>query len=162
MANFTSHTSGPSNFTFYIAATQENNEMTISNAINVQFTATGMPLDDITSPSVIIERPLEESVVYGMIEINGTATDDSCLQKVKLYIDNNLVDTLNLGSYSVSHFTFNFDTTTIENGATAILIKVFDSLGNISNQSLTVYVNNFVHDVVVTDLTPSSNSSESR
>lgn len=156
VANFTGHASGPSNFTFYIVATQKNNETVISNAINVQFTSTGIPLDDTTSPSVMIERPLEESVMYGMIEINGTATDDSCLQKAELYINNNLVDTLNFSSYSLSYFTFNFNTTTIENGATEILLKVFDSTGNTGNQSLTVYVNNFVHDVVITDLTPSS------
>lgn len=154
--NFTSHASGASKFIFLITAEEENGDVATPEIIEVEFTASGSPSDDTEAPKVYVERPLEESVVYGMIEINGTAADDACLQKVELYSGNNLVDTLNLASYSVSYFTFHFNTTTLENGATEILLKVFDSTGNTSNQSLTVYVNNFVHDVVVTDLTPSS------
>ncbi|MDH7563784.1 MAG: Ig-like domain-containing protein [Candidatus Bathyarchaeota archaeon] len=155
--NFISHASGASKFIFLVTAEEENGDTATPVIIEVEFTASGSPSDDTEAPKVYVERPLEESVVYGTIEINGTATDDSCLQKLELHIGDNLVDTLNIGFYSVSYFAFNFNTTTIENGAIEILIKVFDSTGNTSNQSLTVYVNNFIHDVVVTDLTPSSN-----
>ena len=155
--HFTSHASGASKFIFLITAEEENGDAATPEIIEVEFTASGSPSDDTEAPKIYVERPLEENVVYDMIEINGTATDDSCLQKVELYIDSNLADTLNLGSYSVSYFAFNFNLTTIENGATEILIRVFDSAGNTSNQSLTVYVNNFIHEVVVTDVTPSSN-----
>jgi parallel beta-helix repeat protein len=154
--NFTSHASGASKFIFLITAEEENGDAATPEIIEVGFTASGFPSDDTEVPKVYVERPLEESVVYGTIKINGTATDDSCLQKVELYIDSNLANTLNLEPYSVSYFTFNLNTTTLENGATEILLKVFDSTGNTSNQSLTVYVNNFVHDVVITDLTTSS------
>jgi len=155
--NFTSHASGASKFIFLITAEEENGDAATPEIIEVEFTALGSPSDDNEAPKIYVERPLEENVVYGTIEINGTATDDSCLQKVELYIDSNLADTINLGSHSVSYFAFNFNTTTIENGATKILIRVFDSAGNTSNQSLTVYVNNFIHDLVATDVTPSSN-----
>jgi hypothetical protein len=154
--NFTSHASGASKFIFLITAEEETGAIATPEIIEVEFTASGAPSDDTQAPKIYVERPLEESVVYGMIQINGTVADDSCLQKVELYIGNNLVDTLNLEPCSVSYFTLNFNTTILENGATQILLKVFDSKGNTSNQSLTVYINNFVHDVVVTDLTPSS------
>ncbi|MBX5326896.1 MAG: right-handed parallel beta-helix repeat-containing protein [Candidatus Bathyarchaeia archaeon] len=154
--NFTSHASGASKFIFLITAEEENGDTATLEILEVEFTASGLPADDAEAPKVYVERPLEESVVYGTIKINGTATDDSCLQKVELYIDSNLVDTLNLGSYSVSYFAFNFNTTSLKNGVTQILVKVFDGSGNTSNQSITVYVHNFVHDVVVTDLKPSS------
>ncbi|MEM3577911.1 MAG: NosD domain-containing protein [Candidatus Bathyarchaeia archaeon] len=155
--NFTSHASGVSKFIFLIMAEEENGDAATPEIIEVEFTASGFPSDDTELPKVYVERPLEESVVYGTIKINGTATDNLCLQKMELYIDSNLVDTLDLSSYSVSYFSFNFNTTTLENGATEILVKVYDSTGNTSNQSLTVYVNNFIHDAVVTNLTPSSN-----
>jgi parallel beta-helix repeat protein len=155
--NFTSHASGSSKFIFLITAEEENGAVATPEIIEVEFTASGSPSDDTEVPKVYVERPLEESVVYDMIEINGTVTDDSCLQKVELYVDNKLVDTVYLQPYSVSYFTLNLNTTALENRATEILIRVFDSAGNTSNQSLTVYVNNFIHDVVATDVTPSSN-----
>jgi parallel beta-helix repeat protein len=154
--NFTSHASGASKFIFLITAEEENGDAATPEIIEVEFTASGSPSDDTEAPKVYVERPLEESVVYDMIEINGTVTDDSCLQKVELYVDNKLVDTVYLHPYSVSYFTLNLNTTALENRVTEILVKVFDSTGNSNNQSLTVYVNNFVHDVVITDITPSS------
>jgi hypothetical protein len=154
--NFTSHASGASKFIFFITAEEENGDVATPEIIEVEFTASGSPSDDTEAPKIYVERPLEESVVYGMIEINGTITDDSCLQKVELYVCNKLVDTVYLQPCSVSYFTLNLNTTALENRATEILVKVFDSTGNSNNQSLTVYVNNLVHDVVITDITPSS------
>lgn len=155
--NFTNHAIGPSNFIFYIAATQDNDD-TIQDAINVEFTLTGMPSNDTISPSVMIERPLEESVVHDTIQVNGTATDNACLKKAELYVNDNLYDSINLKPTSTSYFQFNLDTTTLGNGAQNITVKATDTSDNSANQTLTIYVNNFVHDIAMTDLTPSETS----
>jgi hypothetical protein len=153
--NFTSHASGLSNFTFFITAVQNNNDTAVSSPVSIEFTQTGLLPNDIISPSAIIERPLEESVVHGNIEINGTAIDDVCLKKAELYLDGSLIDTVDVKPTTTSYFEFNLDTTTLANGAKYITVKAYDTSGNVGNQTITFYVNNFVHDVAITALTSS-------
>jgi hypothetical protein len=109
---------------------------------------------------VNVERPLEETVVHNVICVNGSVSDDACVEKVELYVDDNLYDTLDLQPYSTSYFEFNLNTAMLANGARNILVKAFDASDNSANQSLTVYVNNFVHDVIVTDITPSETTAD--
>jgi hypothetical protein len=154
-ANFTSHASGPCNFTFYITATQDNNDTAVPPIVNVEFTSTGMPSNDTTSPSMILERPLEESVVHGTVQVNGTATDDACLEKAELYLDHNLADSVNLQLTSTCYFEFSLDTTILANGARNVTVTAYDTSGNVGNQTITIYVHNFVHDVAVTALASS-------
>jgi hypothetical protein len=156
--NFTNHASSPSNFTFFITAEEENGDTATPSIVNVEFTATGMPSNDTGSPFVNVERPLEESVVHDTIQINGTATDNVCLKKAELYADGNLIGSINLQPTSNSYFEFNLDTTTLENGAQNITVKATDTSDHSTNQTLIIYVNNFVHDIALTDLTPSETS----
>jgi hypothetical protein len=160
MVNFTHHASGPSNFTFFITAEEENGDTAIPRIVKVEFTETGNPSIDTLKPIVNIERPLEETVVHDMICVNGTVSDDACVEKVELYVDDNLYDSLDLQPYSTSYFEFNLNTAMLANGARNILVKAFDASDNSANQSLTVYVNNFVHDVIVTDITPSETTAD--
>jgi len=158
--NFTSHASGPSNFTFFITAEEENGATATPRIVKVEFTETGNPSIDTLKPIVNIERPLEETVVHDMICVNGTVSDDACIKRVELYVDDNLYDSLDLQPYSTSYFEFNLNTAMLANGARNILVKAFDASDNSANQSLTVYVNNFVHDVIVTDITPSETTAD--
>lgn len=156
--NFTNHASSPSNFTFFITAEEENGDTATPSVVNVEFTATGMPSNDTVSPFVNVERPLEESVVHDTIQINGTATDNVCLKKAELYADGNLIGSINLQPTSNSYFEFNLDTTTLGNGAQNITVKATDTSDHSTNQTLIIYVNNFVHDIALTDRTPSETS----
>jgi hypothetical protein len=156
--NFTNHASSPSNFTFFITAEEENGDTATPSVVNVEFTATGMPSNDTVSPFANVERPLEESVVHDTIQINGTATDNVCLKKAELYADGNLIGSINLQPTSNSYFEFNLDTTTLGNGAQNITVKATDTSDHSTNQTLIIYVNNFVHDIALTDLTPSETS----
>lgn len=158
--NFTSHASGPSNFTFFITAEEENNDTATPRIVKVEFTETGNPSIDTLKPIVNIERPLEETVVHDMICVNGTVSDDACIKRVELYVDDNLYDSLDLQPYSTSYFEFNLNTAMLANGARNILVKAFDASDNSANQSLIVYVNNFVHDVIVTALSPSETTAD--
>jgi hypothetical protein len=157
-ANFTNHASGPSNFTFYITAAQIDNNTAFPSSVSVDFASSGTAWNDTVSPIVTVDRPLEEAVVHNTIQINGTTTDDACLNKAELYVDGNLQDSVNLQPTSTSYFQFNLDTTTLANGEQNITVKAKDTSGNSGNQTLTIYVNNFVHDIALTDLTPSETS----
>jgi parallel beta-helix repeat protein len=155
MVNFTNHAFGSSNFTFFITAEEEDNNTATPRTVNVEFTETGSPSADVLKPIVNVERPLEETVVHNVICVNGSVSDDACVEKVELYVDDNLYDSLDLQPYSTSYFEFNLNTAMLANGARNILVKAFDASDNSANQSMTVYVNNFVHDIIVTDVTSS-------
>jgi len=118
----------------------------------VQFTQDGKPLADVISPNVNIERPLDELPVYGTITVNGTVSDDVCLKKIELYVNGNLVKAVELKPASSSYFEAPLDTAIAPNGRRTILLKAYDSSGNSGNQSITVLVNNDVHDIGVTDI----------
>ncbi|MCJ7768845.1 right-handed parallel beta-helix repeat-containing protein, partial [Candidatus Bathyarchaeota archaeon] len=136
MANFTNHAFGPSNFTFFIPAEEEDNNTATPRTVNVEFTETGSPSADVLKPIVNVERPLEETVVHNVICVNGSVSDDACVEKVELYVDDNLYDTLDLQPYSTSYFEFNLNTAMLANGARNILVKAFDASDNSANQSL--------------------------
>jgi parallel beta-helix repeat protein len=160
IANFTDYASGPCSFTFIITAEEENNNTAIPRIVNVEFTTTGDPSSDAVKPVLNVERPLEETVVHDLICTNGSVSDDTCVKRVELYVDGDLIDLLDLQPYSTSYFEFKLNTTMFENGARNILVKAFDTSGNSANQSLTVYANNFIHDVIVTDIAPSETTAD--
>jgi len=150
--NFTNHSTGPGNFTFFITAVEENGNQATPVIATVQFTESSEPLNDTISPIVCIERPLEGQSVFGRITVNGTALDDVCLDRVEIYVDGNLSGTIELLPSSNSFFEFSLDTTAFENGNRSIMAKVFDKSGNSGNQTLSLVVNNFIHDVAATNL----------
>jgi parallel beta-helix repeat protein len=150
--NFTNHATGPSNFTFYITAEEANGDIATPSVVTVQFTATSESPPDTVAPFVFVERPLENRVVCGDISVNGTVSDDVCLDRVEVYVDNALAGTVNLPLTSTSFFELPLDTTLIPNGNHTILANVFDKSGNWHNQTITFFVQNFVHDVAVTEV----------
>lgn len=156
-ASFTNHAAGPSNFTFCITAAEEFGNVfsaATPSMVNVQFTATGDPSADTAAPIVNEERPLEDSVVCGTIKVNGTVSDDVCVDRVELYANDTLQGTTLLQPLSTSYFELSLDTTTFANGNNTILLKAYDKSGNSNNETITIFVQNFIHDIAVTDLTP--------
>jgi len=154
-ANFTNHTAGPSNFTFFITAEEEFGNVfngATPAMVNVQFTATGDPPPDIAAPIVIEERPLEDSVVCGTVKVNGTVSDDVCIDRVELYANGALQGTTLLPPLSTSYFELSLDTNIFENGNNTILLKACDKTGNTNNQTVTFFVQNGIHDTTVTDV----------
>ena len=139
--NFTSHTSGSSEFRFIITAQEENEETAIPMVTGVEFFE-DLPAEDNATPFVNIERPIDWQTVQGRININGTSTDDVCLERINLYSEGRLIASLDPPSASSSFFDFNFDTSTISNGSTSILVEAVDTSGNEGTQSLNIVVNN--------------------
>jgi parallel beta-helix repeat protein len=150
--NFTNHCSGPGNFTFFITAENENGDEATPSLATVQFTEIGELVQDNVDPSVYIQRPLEGSIVSGTVTLNGTVTDDICLDRVEVYADDTLLGTFTTLPTSTSYFEVSVDTTVLPNGNRTILVKAYDTSGNSGNETITVWVQDSVHDMVVTDV----------
>jgi outer membrane protein assembly factor BamB len=155
MINFTNHASGPANFTFFVTAQEENGDQATPVLLTIQFTETGEPMNDTVPPIVNTERPLEDSVVFGTIRLNGTVLDDTCLDRVEVYTDDTLYETITLAPSSNSFYELNLDTTLLENGNQTIIVRAFDAAGNSANRTLSLVVINALHDVAPTDFVSS-------
>jgi hypothetical protein len=158
--NFTNHSSGPSRFSFYITAREENGDMATPSMVTVEFTNGTAPLDNL-APYVFVERPLTEQVVYDQTVINGTVVDDTCLSKIELghyfYLFGILVwwvpeQTISFAQESTSFFAFSLITTGFTNGPSSVILKVYDTSGNWRDQNVTFLVNHDVHDIAVTNI----------
>lgn len=141
-ASFAAHAVGPSEFTFIVTAEEENGMIAIPLATGVEFIETFPPPPDSTPPRVDIERPLEWQITRGQIRVNGTATDDVCLQRVELLVEGTLAGAMNMLPVSNGFFSFDLDVSTIPNGPRSILVRAFDTTGNSGSQTLTILVNN--------------------
>jgi hypothetical protein len=146
---FVAHATGPSNFRFMITA-EEANSSAIPFWTAVEFTSTGLPPPDTTAPQVDILRPKDMQHVDGTIIINGTATDDVCLQGVELYVNSSLTEVVNVPPESSCFFQFAY-TPPDPLSPTEFTVKAVDTSGNIGAQTVGV---NTIRDVAVTDLTP--------
>ncbi len=155
--NFTNYSSGPGNFTFVITAEETNGESAESQSVNVQFTSSGEPSPDVTAPSIQVVRPMEDAIASGDIVLNGTVSDDTCIDRVEVYSNDTLLGTFHTAPTSMSYFQVDINTTAFPNGNTAFLVEAFDKAGNSVNQTINVYILNFVHDVAITDLSVGDN-----
>jgi hypothetical protein len=153
--NFTNHASGPSNFTFAILVVQKDNMTAYPCFVNVVFTENGQPLSDTTPPNVHFTRPLDEAIVHGVMEVNGTTSDDVCLQKCELYVDGGLLQTITFPQISSSYFDFSFDTGSIVNGNHTVMVESYDASNNTGNESVNIHVVNGVHDITIAAVNPS-------
>jgi len=151
--NLTKHYNGQPNaeFKFIITAEEQSGDVATPIVTSVVFNPTGQ---DTTPPSLFLERPLEGQSVHGMIALNGTVTDDSSLDRIEVYVGGHLYSTLSLLRTASSFFETTIDTTELSNGPSTIVVKAYDSSNNTSNASVTAWVNNFVHDVAITNITP--------
>ena len=98
-------------------------------------------------PSVTITLPVGGSNVYGLVSIQGTATDnDGVVQKVEIKIDNGIW----MSASGTTNWNYNWDTTDIINGYHVIYARSFDGESYSDEVSIGVYVTNtvlFIEDV---------------
>jgi hypothetical protein len=153
--NFTNHATGPSNFEFMITAEEENGDTAIPLWTSVEFTETGLPPPDNVSPSADIMRPLSNQIAQGIVTINGTATDDVCLQKAEVYADDSLLGVVSLPPMSNAFFALDFNTTTFSNGPITIEVRTFDTSNNTSTQTMMITIANPLHNIIVTNVASS-------
>ena len=101
---------------------------------------------DSTSPSVSITSPTGGAVVSGSVTVGVSATDNVSVVSVSLAIDGSMG-----GTDSSSPYTFQWDTTTVTNGAHTLTATATDAAGNSTGYSMTVTVSNSAPPA---DLTP--------
>jgi hypothetical protein len=95
------------------------------------------------APSVDITYPAHNSTVGGLLDIEGTASDDIQVDRVEVEIR----DAANLVQGGLAQGTdtwsYAFDTNTVKNGDYTIIVKAVDDAGQLSNEkSITVSIEN--------------------
>jgi len=106
---------------------------------------------DNTGPTISITEPANNAIVRGTISIKGSANDPNGLSKVELYINDILKQT-----YTSNSFEYSWDTTNVQDGDYTIKVKAEDSLGNTSQKSISVKVDNTGPTVSITE--PANNA----
>lgn len=113
------------------------------------------PQPDTTVPTAAIIAPSANSIVSAAVAVTATATDNTAVASVELYIDNSLFET----SYS-EPYVFAWDTTRNTDGSHALKVVAKDLAGNQKTSTLvTVTVQNAAADTttpVVTITSPTS------
>ncbi|WP_235217074.1 Ig-like domain-containing protein, partial [Archangium violaceum] len=93
---------------------------TALSSVNVVFD------NDLTAPTIAITSPTAGAVVYGIVPIEVSASDDrGTVSKVEFYLGSTL-----LGTDTTAPFSFAWDTTSKANGAYSLRSRAYDPSGN--------------------------------
>lgn len=100
-------------------------------------TPTPSPTPDTIAPTVLITNPLNNSTVYGTVNIQATASDNVGIDRLEFYIDQNFI-----GLGSTSPYSITWDALSTQNGAHNILVQAYDKAVNIGSNTINITVNN--------------------
>lgn len=95
------------------------------------------PIPDTTPPQVSITAPLPSTTVTGKINVSINASDENGISNIDLYVDNVLKTAL-----TASPYTYQLDTTTLNDGSHTIMVRAHDPSDNQTQKSVTVTVDN--------------------
>jgi hypothetical protein len=90
---------------------------------------------DTTAPTVVIDQPVDGSTVRGIVAVKISATDNTVISKVEVYLDGTLYRTLTTAPYS-----FNWDTSAVKNGSHVFSVKAIDIYGNAATDSVNLKI----------------------
>src|SRR5215469_3587567 len=99
--------------------------------------AAGSTVTDTTPPSVSITSPASGAAVSGIIQVQGTATDNVGVTAIQFYADGTV-----LSSATSSPFAFSWNTANYANGSHTLQVTASDAAGNVGTASLALTVNN--------------------
>jgi hypothetical protein len=102
------------------------------NTGSATFTVT---VKDTTAPTVVIDQPVDGSTVRGIVAVKISATDNTVISKVEVYLDGTLYRTLTTAPYS-----FNWDTSAVKNGSHVFSVKAIDIYGNAATDSVNLKI----------------------
>jgi hypothetical protein len=88
-------------------------------------------------PSVTINTPASGATVSGVVPVQVTATDDTSVTRIEIYVDNVL-----RAVQTAAAFTWNFDTAEVANGTHTLTVKAYDPAQNIGQASVTFTTQN--------------------
>src|SRR5690606_3083203 len=86
---------------------------------------------DKTVPNVSITSPVNGSQVTGVGSINATASDNVGVTSVSLYINSDLIQTINMSPYN---YAYNFEN--LNDGTHTIAVVAMDAAGNTNTASI--------------------------
>jgi hypothetical protein len=125
------------------------------NAGNTESVNTQLIRVDTTAPTVSLTAPADGATVAGTVSLTAGAADDTSLDRVEFLVDGQLVATDASAPYS-----FDWDSSTVPDGAHALAARAVDSAGNAKTSSAaTVTVNNHPVDATAPVSTISCNGS---
>ncbi|MEI6828171.1 MAG: Ig-like domain-containing protein, partial [Desulfuromonadales bacterium] len=105
-------------------------------------------VNDLTAPTVALISPTNNSSVSGIVTVSSSASDNIGVTNVEFYCNGVLLYASNVFPYS-----FNWDTTHVQNGVYNIVAKAYDNATNSSQSAaVTVLVNNLLPDVTAPSL----------
>lgn len=130
--NFLWDSSLNSDGVYYLEAVAVDSSGNIGNSNTVMLSVSNPK--DTTAPEVYITSPIDGSYVTTNQKINVTASDDTGVSKIELYIDGVLKSSVNGNSLS-----FSWNTRKITKGIHTISAKAYDLSGNIKTKSINVY-----------------------
>ena len=97
---------------------------------------------DTTVPTVSLTSPANNATVSGTVAITANAADNIGVSKVEFYRNGTLLAAGNVAPYS-----YNWNTTSVANGAYSLTAKAFDASNNVATSAtVTVTVNNVTAD----------------
>jgi len=129
----TTEPNGP--HTLKAKAYDTSNNTAESNLIKVNV---NNPTLDKSPPTLKILSPRNRALVSGTTQIKVTASDDTGIAKIEIYIDNNLVAT----GTATETLSFQWNTKTAKNGWHTITAKAYDLTGKTTTATISVYVYN--------------------
>ncbi len=110
---------------------------------------------DCQSPTVGISSPAAGATVSGSVNVEASATDDVGVTKVEFYID----DIHQTPDDSSAPYSFNWNTSSVTNGAHTLKAIAFDNASHsTTSSSVTITVSNDVTPPTVSITAPSNNS----
>jgi hypothetical protein len=105
------------------------------------YTVDVLLVPDNIPPTITMDYPAEGQTVSGIVDITVTATDDFGISKTEVSFDYGSTYFL-MTSSGGNTYTYSWDTTTIPQGATRILVRVTDFSGATDSDYSDVYVTN--------------------
>ena len=97
-----------------------------------------------TPPEINLTSPVDNSTIYGEVELSANATDESGVIRVDFFVDEMLVGTIEtpVGTVREEPYTITWDSTTVGNGPHTITAVAIDTVLQSSSSSLPVTVDN--------------------
>lgn len=93
---------------------------------------------DTQPPAASIAAPTGGTVVKGLVPVDVTATDNTGVGRVELFVNN-----VKVGEDTGTPFGFSWDTTAIKDGTATLYVKAYDVAGNLGqSQAVSVTVDN--------------------
>jgi chitinase len=131
------NTTTEANGSYTLIAKAYDNAGNVAQSANVPVTVNN-PTTDVTSPTVNVTAPANNATVSGTVSITASASDNVAVSKVEFYVNSVLAAT-----YTVSPFTYSWNTTLAANGSYTLSAKAYDTTGNSGQSSaVTIKVNN--------------------